>query len=299
MRSVAALAVALLALGCSGEDARDKSSATAAAPRDSAATSISAQNLRPDWEANRVLPERKGAGPFDAGREPAPTRPAAPAAAVPAAPTVQPAPFAYVGKVTRGDIGYAVLAREERVFVVRPGDTVERYRVQSISEKEVVILSIDSGATRSLAFTAGAASSLLSAAAAGIGSIDDVSLRVSAPTQVAVGEQFTLTVSLDSGMSVALETGRVEVRFDPKVLEIPGQSASSGAARLEIFGAYAGHPAPATIQFRAVAATPTATEIRVVPTSISDSDGRDVGVNPPQAHRLTIVRAAEAPAKRE
>jgi len=155
---------------------------------------------------------------------------------------VQPAPFAYVGKVTRGDIGYAVLAREERVFVVRPGDTVERYRVQSISEKEVVILSIDSGATRSLAFTAGAASSLLSAAAAGIGSIDEVSLRVSAPTQVAVGEQFTLTVSLDSGMSVVLETGRVEVRFDPKVLEIPGQSASSGAARLEIFGAYAGHP---------------------------------------------------------
>jgi len=55
MRSVAALAVALLALGCSREDARDKPSATAAAPRDSAATSISAQNLRPDWEANRAL----------------------------------------------------------------------------------------------------------------------------------------------------------------------------------------------------------------------------------------------------
>lgn len=293
MRSVAALALALLALGCSREEPRDRPPAPAAQPRDAAPASIPLKSVRPDWEGNRALAERRGASGFEA----APMRdgPAARAAqpAVQAEPIVQPPPFAYVGKVARGQTGYAVLTRDDRVFLVGAGDTLERYRVQSVSEKEVLIVSIDSGTRHSIAFSAAAgANAVLPTAAAG--GIDDVSLQVSAPSQVAVGEQFTLTVSLDSGMNTVVDTGRVEVRYDPKVLEIPGQSASSGAARIDITGAYAGHPAPATLQFRVIAPAPTATEIRVVPTSISDSDGRDVGVNTPQAHRLRIVRAAVA-----
>lgn len=294
MRSAAALALAFLALGCSREEPRERPPAPAAQPSDAAPASISLKSARPDWQVNRALAERRGASGFEA----APMRDGAPAAraaqaAVQAEPIVQPLPFAYVGKVARGQTGYAVLTRDDRVFLVGAGDTLERYRVQSVSETEVLILSIDSGTRHSIAFSAAAgANAVLPTAAAG--GIDDVSLQVSAPSQVAVGEQFTLTVSLDSGMNTVVDTGRVEVRYDPKVLEIPGQSASSGAARIDITGAYAGHPAPATLQFRVIAPAPTATEIRVVPTSISDSDGRAVGVNTPQAHRLRIVRAAVA-----
>jgi hypothetical protein len=284
MRSVAALALTLLALGCSRE-----------APRDAAPTSIPLESVRPDWKADRALADRKGASGLEGRDLAARTRHGVRAAepAVQAEPIVQPPPYAYVGKVARGQTGYAVLTRGDQVFLVGAGDTLERYRVLSVSEKEVLVLSIDSATRHSIAFSAASGSSAVLPAGAA-GGIDEVSLQLSAPSQVAVGEQFTLTVSLDSGMSVVLDTGRLEVRYDPKVLEILGRSAASGAARIDITGAYAGHPAPATLQFRVIASSPTATEIRVIPTSISDSDGRDVGVNTPQAHRLSIVRAAAA-----
>jgi hypothetical protein len=293
MRCVVVLAVALVAVACSGED-RPVSKTQ---PRETAAPSPP-EEPRDDWVAQRTLSDRR-ADAF-ASREPAvpvgaEAKTAETAIVVPAAPA--PPPFTYAGKVTRGAESYAVLASGDRVFVVRAGDRVgDQYRVQSISESLVVLLNLDLGITQTLAFTASAvANPTLPTATAG-GSIDDVSLRLSAPSQVAVGEQFTLTVSLDAGMNGMLETGRVEVRFDPKVLEIPGQAQSRGAARVDIYGAYAGHPAPAMVQFRVVAESPTATEIRVVPMSIPDTEGRDIGVNAPPAHRLTIVRAA-TPAK--
>jgi Tfp pilus assembly protein PilP len=299
MKSFAVLAVVLVALGCGREDQRDNAAAPAVQPREAAGTPASPGKLPADWKAQRTLPQRSGAGPFE-GRQPAapirhraqPPREEAPAAQAVA--TAPPPPFAYVGKLARGQEGYAVLTGDGRVFVVRAGDALpERYRVQSVSEKEVVLFNLDFGIAQSLAFSSGSASNaVLPTAAVGAGATDDVSLLVFGPSQVAVGEQFTLTVSLDSGFNATLDTGKVEVRYDPKVLEIPGQSPSTGAARIDITGAYAGHPAPATLQFRVVAAAPTATEIRVVPTNISDSDGRNVGVNTPQAHRLMIVRAA-------
>jgi hypothetical protein len=153
------------------------------------------------------------------------------------------------------------------------------------------LLASATGATFSIPFspTSGTSVALPLSAVPGT---DDASLQISAPNRVSLGEEFTLTVSLDSGMNVVLDNGRVEVRYDPKILQIAGQSASSGAARLDLPGAYAGHPMPATLQFRVVATAPTATEIQVMPTSIADTEGRDVAVNPPQPHKLTIVRGA-------
>lgn len=304
MRFVLVLVVILPALGCSrGEDPQDNRGA-AAQPREAGAAAASSSGKLPPgwWEARSVLPERKGAGPFEGRELSSPILPRAQrareAAPIPQAPAgPPPPPYAYIGKVARDGEGYAVLARDERVFVVGIGDAVGNgYRVESINEREVVLFNLDFRMTQALAFSASAfgSNAVLPATAAAARANDDVSLQVSGPSQVAVGEQFTFTVSLDSGMSAVLDAGRIEVRFDPKVLEIPGQNSSSGAARIDITGAYAGHPAPATLQFRVVAGAPTATEIRVVPTNISDSEGRNVGVNTPQAHRLRIVRAAAA-----
>jgi len=294
--------VVLSVLGCSRDDARDSTRVDEAPPRQAAAPAPASSAMRPDWwEARSEFPAQNRASLFT-GRDMTASiqhraqrnSEASPAPHAPAGPPAPPAPpYTYVGKVARGGEGYAVLARDERVFVVGVGDAVgNQYRVQSIGEKEVVLLNVDFGMTQTLAFSAAASNAVLPADLAVAAASDDVSLRISGPSQVAVGEQFTLMVSLDSGMSAVLETGRVEVRFDPRVLQIAGESASSGAARIDIAGAYAGHPAPATLQFRVVASAPTTTEIRVVPANISDSDGRNVGVNTPQPHRLMIVRAA-------
>jgi hypothetical protein len=70
-----------------------------------------------------------------------------------------PPPLTYVGKVTRDGESYAVLGREDRVYMVSVGDAVGNgYRVQSISEKEVVILNSDFGMTQTLRFSAAASS---------------------------------------------------------------------------------------------------------------------------------------------
>jgi len=285
MRAAIALATVLCALGCSREE---RSAPATVAPR------VAAEPTSPvasDWSEKRALGAGGGANPFDTPAA-APSRRAverrAPAPVIPA-PT--PPPFTYVGKVMRGRILYAVMARGDRVFVVTGNDTLDAYRVQSVRENDVLLVASDTGDLFSLPFspTSGTSVALPLSAAPGL---DDASLQVSAPSRVSVGEDFTLTVSLDSGANVVLEAGKVEVRFDPKILQITGQSASSGVARLDIAGAYAGHPMPATLQFRVVATGPTATEIRVVPTSIADTEGRDVGVNTPQPHKLTIVGAA-------
>jgi hypothetical protein len=288
MRAALALVAVLFALGCSRDERSDTTSPTAVQPS-AAANANSLRNVPADWDAKRGLGSGAGADPFGAAATTA-RRAAVQPVQPPSNLMPQRPPFAYVGKVVRGRILYAVMARDDRVFLVRASDTLDAYRVLSVSENEVLLAGGDTGDTYTIPFSpkSGTSAALPLSAVPGV---DDASLEVSAPRQVSVGEEFTLTVSLDSGVNAMLETGRVEVRYDPKVLQIAGQSASSGVTKLDIPGAYAGHPMPATLQFRAVAAAP-ATEIRVIPTSIADTEGRDVGVNTPQPHKLTIVRAA-------
>lgn len=286
MRVAVTLLALLATVGCS----RDEPSGTPPAATTQTDTAVQSLALA-EWSADRALTTASGTNPFGAPVT-TPIRRAAPHPVPPPSNALpQRPPFAYVGKVVRGRILHAVLARDDRVYLVRTNDTLDAYRVQSVAENQVVLVSSDNGGTFSIPFspTSGTSVALPLSAVPGT---DDASLQISAPSRVSLGEQFTLTVSLDSGMNVVLEAGRVEVRYDPKVLQIAGQSASSGATRLDVPGAYAGHPMPATVQFRVVATAPTATEIQVVPTSIADIEGRDVAVNPPQPHKLTIVRGA-------
>ena len=179
--------LALLLAGCGREAAERAQSQARAQPReDAAAASIPLPNVRRDWEANRALPERKGAGPFEARAQAAPVRKAqrgaregALAAPTPSIP--QPPPFAYVGKVARGQIGFAVLVRDERVFVVHAGDIAEGYRVQSVGEREVVVVRIDSGVAQSLAFSSASAANVLPSAPAPSDAADDASAQPSDP----------------------------------------------------------------------------------------------------------------------
>jgi len=177
VRASAAGAVLLLAavvsvLGCSRRgDPQGDAAGAAAPPRDVAAAPSSQGSLPPNWqEARTDLPEHNRGGLFQ-GREPAPParqRPPPPSSLpaqveqAPAGPP--PPPLTYVGKVTRDGESYAVLGREDRVYMVSVGDAVGNgYRVQSISEKEVVILNSDFGMRQTLPFSAAAPNAVLPA----------------------------------------------------------------------------------------------------------------------------------------
>ena len=156
------LALVVWMPGCSRRgDPQGDAAARAARPQD-AAGAAPGRNLAPDWwEARSELPEQNAGGLFQ-GREPSariqprlrPVRPAEPLVPAPAGPP--PPPLAYVGKVARDGEGFAVLVRQERVYMVAVGDAVGNgYRVQSISEKEVVILNDDFGLSQTLPFSSG------------------------------------------------------------------------------------------------------------------------------------------------
>ena len=168
VKAVLSIAVVVSILGCSRRgDPQGDAAAREAQPQDVAAASSSNGSLPQNWqEARTDLPEHNRGGLFQ-GREPAPParqRPPPPSflpaevAQAPAGPP--PPPLTYVGKVTRDGESYAVLGREDRVYMVSVGDAVGNgYRVQSISEREVVILNSDFGMRQALPFSAAASNS--------------------------------------------------------------------------------------------------------------------------------------------
>jgi len=285
----AALALVAALAGCNSEHPeKDALEAKGTAP---ASAAQQPPQLDTEWSSQRALRERR-ADVFAPNAPAAPARPKAkpppePVRAEP--PPPPPLPFAYGGKLIRGTQSCAVLTRDQRVFLAcAAGDALgSGYRVQSIGENHLVVHNLALDIAQTLAFSPGPAPpARASAASAGATGTDELSLRIQGPTRVAIGEQFTLTLSLDAGGNDIPEGGRVELRYDPKVLEIAGSRQKPGIARVDIAGDSAGSPAPATVQFRVVATSPTATEIRVLATS--------VGVNTPQVHRIVIARGAAA-----
>ncbi len=215
--------------------------------------------------------------------------------AAPAPPQAPPVPYAYVGKGrdTRGR--FAVLRRDDRIYMVRSADVVDdAYRVESIGEDRLLLTYLALGTRETLLFSrAGghdaSGADLLSSAAAS----QEATLLVTGPRQAAIGEEFTLMVGLEAGGVGMLQDGNVELYYDTKVLRRTvgdaAQSTDSGRARVDISGSYIGHSAPTAVQFRVVATAPTTTEIRIVPLDVADAEGRNVAVSGPEGYRLTVV----------
>ena len=164
LKAVLLIAVVVSTAGCSRRgDPQGDAAAGAAQTQAVAAAPPSQSSLPPNWQDARTeLPEHNRGGLFQ-GRQPAaPARQRTPPSFLPAD-TAQaragppPPPLTYVGKVTRDGDSYAVLGREDRVYMVSVGDAVGNgYLVQSISEKEVVILNYDFGMRQTLPFSAAA-----------------------------------------------------------------------------------------------------------------------------------------------
>ena len=157
------LASAVFVLGCArrGDPQGDAAATPANAQQEVPAVSSSAGLSLGGWEARSELPAQSGAGLFQGPRPKAPSQrpppPERPAPTIPQAPAgPPPPPLSYVGKVARDGEGYAVLVRDERVYMVGVGDAVGNgYTVTSISEKEVVIRNADFGMAQTLPFSTG------------------------------------------------------------------------------------------------------------------------------------------------
>jgi hypothetical protein len=159
---VALLAIVVSVLGCGRRGDPPSNAPEKAALSQDVPAAAATGSLVPDWrDARSELPAHNARGLFQGHepsvpteRRPRPVRPADPIPPGPSGPL--PPPLTYVGKVARDGEGFAVLAREERVYVVRVGDAVGNgYRVESISEKEVVIRNADFDMTQTLFFSAG------------------------------------------------------------------------------------------------------------------------------------------------
>jgi hypothetical protein len=76
----------------------------------------------------------------------------------PPPPQAPPLPFTYLGKMIDGPTTTLFLSRQDRNFVVRPGDTLDgAYRVDAIEEGGVTLTYLPLGARQTLAFAAPAA----------------------------------------------------------------------------------------------------------------------------------------------
>lgn len=117
-----------------------------------------------------------------------------------------------------------------------------------------------------------------------------VSLLWAAPSQVAIGREFAVSVGLPAGGEA--RAARVEIAFDPALLQpLGGAPLGDGRVTLDVQGPVAAGASapPAELRFRVRAAAPATTELVVVTATATDPVGRAIGVTAPGSHTVNIV----------
>ena len=201
----------------------DRAAAPAAAPKGSDARAAEA--------GFAALPPREGLSrqrgdPFGVASAPAPSAAAAvPAPAVPelpAVPAAPPMPYRVAGQLVRDGVPQAVLARDERVMIVREGEALDGgYRVESIRPNGVTLVYTPLDARETLPFSSvlpappGAVAAAKPAAQAA--DARPATLRWEGPEQVQAGSNFNVALKITSHQPV--RGSPVQLSFDAKLLE--------------------------------------------------------------------------------
>jgi len=231
-------ALALAALACIGVAAFVLLPERTSAPDDAAATSAAVTGIAARSEEGRfaALPPREGLGrqrsdPFGVSIAPTPRVPAAQAAPkVPPAPTPPPMPYRVAGQLVRDGVPQVVLARDDRVMIVREGEMLDGgYRVESIGPNGVTLVYTALDARETLPFSsvlpapralaaAPAANEQKAAAnepraAAG----QPARLRWEGPKQVQAGSNFNVALMITSNQLV--RGSPLQLSYDAKLLE--------------------------------------------------------------------------------
>jgi hypothetical protein len=199
-----------------------------ASEREATVTVSKAEAPRPQ-QAPLTLPAREGLNrpsrdlfASNVPPEPRPARKAAAppeAAAPPPAPVAPPMPYRVAGQVVHDGAPQVVLARDDRVYLVREGDSLDGgYRVESIRADGVTLVYLPLGERQHLA----AASSLQTRPSAvekpmQVAAGPRAHLRWEGPARVQAGSEFEVALKITSDKPV--RGSPLQLSYDAKLLE--------------------------------------------------------------------------------
>jgi len=266
-----------------------------------------------------ALPSRQGIGkargePFGP-RSWTPPAPAGPkvAAAPPPKPVAPPLPYRVAGQVTHDGVMQVVLAREDRVFTVREGETLDNiYRVESITPDMVTLVYLPLDERQTLAVgglrlemappAAVARGTAAPPAPAAAGASRPAQLRWEGPKQVKAGNDFEVTLKLTSAQPVRALP--LQLDYDAKLLEPvavrPGELFAEGRFTYRVnpngsifVGASAGDAKPTDADFVVVTFRPLRSgnaELRLSAVALQGAAGRAIAHESPAAFHTAIVQ---------
>ncbi len=290
--------------------------APAADTLSSASVETSALVAKKERGAAVALPERGALGkarvnlfaPLDAPQpKPAPVVATPPAVSAPP----PPMPYRVAGQVTVGGRGEVLLTKGDRVFTVRPGDTLEDgYRVEAIEPSRITIVYTPLGTAHALPLLSALEPQVprsspkpLPPSPQELAAIPSgpAQLRWLGPERVAAGRPFEVVLKLTSAEPVG--SLPLELSYDAKLLEPVAVRAGAFFAggkfsyRVAPGGSILiGATTPATaaadvdflvVTFRAIRAGATA-ELKVASIELTNDQGTGIEHLPPKAFRTSI-----------
>jgi general secretion pathway protein D len=178
--------------------------------------------------------------------------------------------------------------------LARPEGTAAEFAAGTDANPGAPPMQLRPTAARSLSLAPGAGTAVAAApptqAPAAQQQARSVSLLWAAPSQVVVGQEFTINVGIPPGTDA--RAARLEIAYDPKVLQpIGGAPIGEGRVAVDVQGPVAAGAtaAPTELRFRVLATAPTSTQIRVEGAGAIDFGGGPIGVIVPGAHTVGVV----------
>jgi hypothetical protein len=221
----------------------------------------------------------------------------------PPAPVAPPVPYRVAGQVVHDGPVQVVLARDERVYLVREGDTLEGgYRVESIKPEGVTLVYTPLDHRHRLA-AASALEAPQTRATAQSAEARPVQLRWEGPSRVQAGSEFEVALKMTSQQPV--RGSPLQLSYDAKLLEPISVRAGgfftdgsftyrvnpSGSIFVGAFGK-GGVPADAeflVVKFKPIRAGAVA-ELKLSSLVLQGMAGSTLAHDPPAAFRTSITQ---------
>jgi hypothetical protein len=232
----------------------------------------------------------------------------------PPKPVAPPLPYRIAGQVSHDGVMQVVLARDDRIFTVREGDTLDNvYRIESITPDAVTFVYLPLNERQQLAVgglrlemaaprAALARASATPPAPAAAGATRPAQLRWEGPKQVKAGNDFEVSLKLTSAQPVRALP--LQLDYDAKLLEPvavrPGELFAEGRFTYRVnpngsifVGASAGNAAPTDADYVVVTFRPLRSgnaELRLSAVALQGAAGGAIAHESPAAFRTAIVQ---------
>ena len=200
------------------------------------------------------------------------------------APNAPPLPYKYDGSGVVQGRSFVYLKRQDRSFMVSPGDTLEgTYSVEAVERDHVVLRYLPLDTRQVMMYHAGA--EVPPGLAAAATPTRPLEFQVDMPNEVVLGQEFVVSVVLPGGGALK---ATIEVGYDPEVLSMVGAGLPrpGGRAVVEVASGSTPH---AQLRFKVLADSPASTDI-ALQVNTTDAGGKRVPVWTPKAHTVSLVQ---------